>query len=125
MPAEKRWQNESAKPSSPPRCSPIRTVSGIIALILGVLAVINIGGCVNAKSDLAKMESGSNTADSVALFVDTVRGFNEGDPLRGVAGMIGQVRKAQQEAEGFQSGAWLCILGFGVSAVVFSASGRR
>ena len=102
--------------------STIRTVSGVIALILGLLTIFNIGGCMNAKSKLARLQSGNDPTDSAQMFVDTFQGASQGDPLRGVSGMLDQVRSLKDDYEGFQLGAWLCLVGTVVACGVFRFS---
>ncbi len=103
--------------------STIRTVSGVITLILGLLTILNIGGCMNAQGKLTKFQRGDDALDGVNMFVDTFRGANEGDPLRGVAGLTDKVRSLQDDCEGFQVGAWLCLVGTVVAGGVCRFAG--
>ena len=111
----------AAETARPP--STIRTVSGVIALILGLLAIFNIGGCMNAQGKLTKFQRGDDPLDGVNMFVDTFRGANEGDPLRGVAGLTDKARSLQDDCEGFQVGAWLCLVGTVVAGGVCRFAG--
>ena len=95
--------------------STIRTVSGVIALLLGLLAIFNIGGCMNAQSKLASFRRGDNAMDGMEMLVDTARGANEGDPLRGVAGLMDKAHSLQDDYESSQLGAWLCLVGTAVA----------
>ena len=102
--------------------STIRTVSGVIALILGLLAIFNIGGCMNASSKLATFQRGDSATDNLDMFVDTMRGMSQNDPLRGVSGLMEKAHSLQDDYEGFQIGAWLCVVGTVVVGVVFRFS---
>lgn len=113
----------SAAPTPPSSSSTIRTVSGVIALILGLLAIFNIGGCMNASSKLAVFQRGGSDMDTAEMFVDTMRGMSQNDPLRGVSGLMEKAHSLQDDYEGFQVGAWLCVIGAAVAGgvcVVFS-----
>ena len=102
--------------------SMIRTVSGVIALILGLLAIFNIGGCMNASSKLATFQRGDNATDNMDMFVDTMRGMSQNDPLRGVSGLMEKAHSLQDDYAGFQVGAWLCVVGTVVAGIVFRFS---
>ena len=100
--------------------STIRTVSGVIALLLGLLAIFNIGGCVNAKAKLAQFQHGPEAG--VDMLVDTARGINQGDPLRGLSDLLGTAHSLQADYEDSQLYAWLCLIGTAVAGSVFRFS---
>lgn len=104
--------------------STVRTVSGVIALVLGLLAVLNVGGCMNAQSKLARFQDGSDPQDAMNMFVETARGASQNDPLRGVAGLMDKAHSLQDDYEGFQVGAWLCVVGTAVAGGVCLFLGR-
>ena len=124
VPSRNRVQGQTlaAPVAANGRPSTIRTVSGVIALILGLLAVFNIGGCMNANSKLATFQRGGSDMDTAEMFVDTMRGMSQNDPLRGVSGLMEKAHSLQDDYEGFQVGAWLCVVGTAVASVVFRLS---
>ncbi len=125
IPPRNQAQSEKATAATPaPASSTIRTVSGVIALVLGLLTIFNIGGCMNAHSKLASFQHGDNAMDGMDMLVDTARGMNEGDPLRGVAGLMDKAHSLQDDYEGFRTGAWLCVVGAAVAGGVCVLSGR-
>jgi len=101
---------------------PLHTASGIIALILALLAVFNIGGCINAQQKLERFQSGSDPYTGVEMMVETFRGANEGDPLRGISGLLDKSQSLNEDLENSQVGAWLCLIGAAISGVVFLRS---
>ena len=101
----------------------VRTVSGIIALILALLTIFNVGGCVNTGAKLTKFQRGDSAIDTANMFVDTFRGASEGDPMRGVSGMLDKAQSLQDEYESSRLGAWLCLIGTAVAAGVYRFAG--
>ena len=125
MPPRNRVQSPPATVAAPASASStIRTVSGVIALILGLLTIFNIGGCMNAHAKLASFQRGDNAMDGMDMLVDTARGMNDGDPLRGVSGLLGKAHSLQDDYEGFQEGVWLGVIGTVFAAGVFRFFGR-
>ena len=104
------------------RSSAIRTTSGIIALILGVLAAINIGGCSTAKAKLDAFETGTDPSVAPRVLLETAQGVNQGDPLRGIQGMVDQHDSLKSEYEEFRVGAQLAAIGAAVAGCVFACS---
>ena len=78
---------------------------------------------MNAKSKLARLQSGNDPTDSAQMFVDTFQGASQGDPLRGVSGMLDQVRSLKEDHDSCQLGAWLCLIGTVVAGSVSRVSG--
>ena len=108
VPPPNRVQTQTATTAALASASPsstIRTVGGLIALILGLSGILNIGGCMNAHSKLTSFQRGDNAMDGVDMLVGTARGMNEGDPLRGVAGLLNKAHSLQDDYEGYQTGA--------------------
>ena len=113
----------SVRPSN--SSSTVRTVSGVIALILGLLTIFNIGGCMNAKSKLARLQSGSDPMDGAQMFVQTFQGASQGDPLRGVSGMLDEARSLEEDQDSCCLGAWLCLVGTVIAGGVSRFAGPR
>jgi len=107
---------------SRPGFSAIQTVSGIIALILGVLAAINIAGCVHSQHKLDTFEKGSDESSGAQMILDTIQGINQNDPLRGIQGLFDRHQALKDDADNFQLGAWVFLIGASVAGGVFTLS---
>ena len=101
----------------------VRTASGIIALILALLTIFNVGGCMNTSAKLTKFQRGDSAIDTANMFVDTFRGASQGDPMRGVSGMLDKAQSLQDDYESSRLGAWLCLIGTAVAGGVYRFAG--
>jgi len=99
--------------------SAMRSASGIIALLLFILAIFNVGGCINAESKLQAFTSGSDPDEAPRMFLETAQGITQNDPWRGISNMFDRKAALTSDAEGAQLGAWLCMIGAAVAGVVF------
>ena len=100
----------------------LRSASGIIGLLLFILAIFNVGGCINAQHKLQAFTSGSDPDEAPRLFLETAQGISQDDPLRGISGLFERKAALTQDAESAQIGAWLCLIGAAVAEVVFYLS---
>jgi len=107
---------------SRPGSATFQTVSAIIALILGVLATINIGGCVYSQHKLNTFEQGGDESSTAKMFVDTMQGMSQSDPLRGMQGLFDRHQALKDDADSSQLWAWLCMLGALLSGGMFTLS---
>ncbi|MES2572347.1 MAG: DUF4339 domain-containing protein [Verrucomicrobiota bacterium] len=105
-----------------PQNSLIRSVSGIIALLLAILTIFCIGGCINAQRKLNAFQTGSDPLESARILFDTVKGVNQNDPLSVVQGLFERSGSLQADADDSKFGAWLALIGTGVAGGVFVLS---
>ena len=104
----------------------MKTASGVIALILGILGIFNVGGCIKTRDEYRSFLRYNNSSAGVVESV--VRGFeggSKGDPFGAVLGYVDQARALQSAVSNAQSSAWLCVIGTGVSLAVYVVSVSR
>lgn len=102
-----------------PHSPAIRTASGIIALILAVLASMNIASCRSAEQKLVVFESGNDSSETARMFVEGMHAISQGDPSGVFQGALDRHEALKQDAESSNQGAWLCLIGMGVAGGVF------
>jgi hypothetical protein len=56
------------------KSSALRTTSGVIAIVLGVLAVMNIGGCIKAENKKSSYET-YGTSENQSMILNTLSNF--------------------------------------------------
>ena len=103
----------------------MKTASGIVALILGILAVLNIGGCVKAEQDYSQFEAYHNSTAGTAE--DFARGYqsgSQGDLFGATLNLVDQTRGLREAVRSARISAWLCLIGTGIALAVsrFSAA---
>lgn len=108
-----------------PSGNALRSASGIIGLLLVLLAIFNIGGCVNAERRLDAFTNGSDPNEGPRVLMDTLQGMGQDDPLRGISGLFERKRELTEEVENARLGAWLCLIGAAVACGVFWKVGLR
>ena len=97
----------------------MKTASGIVALILGILAVLNIGGCVKAEQDYSQLEAYHSSAAGTAE--DFARGYqsgSQGDLFGATLNLVDQTRGLREAVRSARMSAWLCLIGTGIALAV-------
>lgn len=106
----------------------MKTASGVIALVLGILTVLNVGGCVKAEHDYSQFEAYQNSAAGTAE--NFARGFqsgSQGDLFGATLNLVDQERGLGEAVRSARNSAWLCLIGTGIALTVslFTAAPRK
>lgn len=109
---------------SVPSPNTVKTASGIAALILGILTIFNVGGCVSAERKLEAFTTGADDDEAPRLFLETLRGISQDDPLRGISGLFERKATLTEDAETSRNCAWLCLIGAAAAGTFSYAAGR-
>ena len=100
----------------------MKTASGIIALILGLLTMLNIAGCSKAEQAYNEFIAYSNSAPgTVEGFMRGWRGASQGDPFGAVLDVADQHHALQAKVGDARWSAWACLIGTAVALIVYAA----
>ena len=100
----------------------MKTASGIIALILGLLTLLNIAGCSKAQKEYDDFVAYSNsTRGGMEGFMRGWSSGSRGDPFGAALDIADQERSLISGAKDARWSAWACLVGTVLASVVCAA----